>query len=155
MDDFQNIINDSSTKTIVTGDFNIPLNINSSNTRIIISLIESSNFSRYINEPTQISRNILDLVISHNTNTLSSNHSSKLLISDHHLLTFKIHVNKPSRPLATINYRKINNNNIDSFYSDFLQKCIISKTFLESSSLYTSLHYTLIEHAQIKTNTPP
>ena len=85
MDDFQNIINASSTKIIFTGDLNIPLNINSQNTRKFISLIESSNFSQYINEPTQISGNILDLVISHNTNTLTSNHSSKLLISDHHL----------------------------------------------------------------------
>ena len=105
--------NASSTKIIFTGDFNIPLNINSQNTLKFISLIESSNFSQYIS--THISGNILDLVISHNTNTLTSNHSSKLLISDHHLLTFKIHVNKHSRPLATINYRKINNNNIDSF----------------------------------------
>ena len=87
----------------------------------------------------------------YNTNTITSNHSSKLLISDHHLLTFNIPVNKPSRPLATINYRKINNINIDFFYSDFLQLYINSKTHLNSSSLYTSLHVTLNEYAPIKT----
>ena len=116
IDDFQNIIDNSSTKTIFNGDFSIPLNINPFNTRKFISLIESSNCSQYINESTHISGKILDYVISHNINTLTSNHCSKLQRSHHHILTFNIYVNKHSRHLETINHRKINNIYINFFY---------------------------------------
>ena len=90
-------------KTILTGDFNIPITSTSHNSRHLYDILESHNLSQKVTTPTHTANNILDLVISNKSSDIISNTVTHNLITDHYIVLFNIHVPKPN-PKPIKNY---------------------------------------------------
>ena len=137
-------------KTILTGDFNIPITSTSHNSRHLYDILESHNLSQKVTTPTHTANNILDLVISNKSSDIISNTVTHNLITDHYIVLFNIHVPKPTRLSKTIKIRNIAKIDISKFMEDFINNIYICGNNKTLSHFDYILSSTLDVHAPIK-----
>ena len=119
IDELNELLITTNKHTIILGDFNIPISPSSHYSKLLNQTINSHNCTQYVTSSTHSSGNILDLIITHNTNTSITNTSVNRLITYHHIITFIVKSPKPKRQSQTIHYRKSNNINITDYMRDF------------------------------------
>jgi len=105
---------------VLTGDFNIHVNIESDSDAVrFLDLLSSMGLQQHIGFPTHISGNTLDLLISR---TLDSNliHDVRpgAYFSDHCLAFFTINVSMPQLSRKKVSFRKVKAIDITSFTDD-------------------------------------
>ena len=104
--ELEHLLTTSTDHTIIIGDLNIPINLETNYTRQFIIFIDSFNFFQNITSPIHITGNTVNLIISHAHSNLTNSHSIKNLFADHHLVFFHIISPRPTRPIINIKYRK-------------------------------------------------
>lgn len=134
--------------TIILGDFNIPVNTNTTITSKLLSLTSSLDLKQWIQAPTHSNGNTLDLAFSYLCTpcNLSNN---PLPLSDHHLISFALSLSSTSSPSnrLTVTRRNLRHLNPSLLYSatDHLYdkisplSCPNQATFIYNSSLSSSL----------------
>ena len=103
-------ISDSSAPTVIMGDFNCPdidwdtLSGFSHFSSLLCDLIFELNLTQFVDIPTHVKGNILDLIIANSTELVSNIHSTgnQILSSDHFLLCFSLHPHLSSSMHNTI-----------------------------------------------------
>ena len=151
IDELNELLITTNKHTIILGDFNIPISPSSHYSKLLNQTINSHNCTQYVTSSTHSSGNILDLIITHNTNTSITNTSVNRLITDHHIITFIVKSPKPKRQSQTIHYRKSNNINITDYMRDFTDLLNTSKDPTDTTNLDIVLLKTLDKHAPITT----
>ena len=115
LEEIDNLLSSLSSRTILLGDFNIPISHTSTYAKLLNQAINSHNCIQHITSPTHSSGNILDLSISHNTSNIISNTSVQNLITDHHIVTFFLQAPTLKRQSKIITFRKIQNIDLPAF----------------------------------------
>ena len=105
---------------IIMGDFNIHVNkIDDPNALAFQELLTSFSLHQYVNIPTHVSGNTLDLVITKSTSMLNiSTPSSSYFISDHTFVDFSINIVRATVTKKTITYRNIKGIDKDEIKND-------------------------------------
>lgn len=99
------------------GDFNIQINNLHSNgcSSKFIKYLDNFNFQQYVNFPSHVAGNILDLIITTTSSNIISNVICSDLFSDNCIIKFNLECTKPSYPKRTIKYRKLSCIDINKF----------------------------------------
>lgn len=114
----------SPNKLLIVGDFNIHMDeVNDLDTKNFQRILNELDLQQHVLEPTHIDGHILDLAITRNCDTLISNISVDMKISDHFIVLFNVSMQKPPPLRKLMKIRKFKAINIESFKSD-LVKCI-------------------------------
>ena len=151
LEEIDNLLSSLSSRTILLGDFNIPISLTSTYAKLLNQTINSHNCVQHITSPTHSSGNILDLIISHITSNIISNTSVQNLITDHHIVTFFLQAPTPKRQSKIITFRKIQNIDLPAFKKDFLSNNSIILDPINISSIDLTLINTLDILVPIKT----
>ena len=120
-------------KIILLGDFNLPdINWESLTGQFVSSnlfcdIVFKFNLSQFVNLPTHIHGNILDLILSNDSDLVKNIiiHSTQYnhLVSDHYMITFSIPCNPPSKSKASshyvLNFSKADWNGLSSYLLDY------------------------------------
>ena len=86
--ELNNLLNTTNMHTTILCDFNLPISNNSHYSKLLNNTIESNNCIQHVNKPTHLTGNILDLIITHDTNTSITDITVDRFITDHHIVTF-------------------------------------------------------------------
>ncbi|XP_048578893.1 uncharacterized protein LOC125560696 [Nematostella vectensis] len=144
---------------VLTGDFNIHVNIDSDNDAArFLDLLSSMGLQQHINFPTHISGNTLDLLISR---TLDSSliHDVRpgSYFSDHCIAFFAINVSMPEYSRKKVSFRKVKAIDTTAFMSDLSASELCQDPPSETVQLVDCYNKTLAgllgRHAPLKTKT--
>ena len=95
-------------KLMITGDFNIHMELmRDPDTITFMDFLDFFNLQNHVNFSTHIHHHHLDLVISDMLDSILSSLNPGHLLSDHHFIHIKLHINKPVSLNTDISYRKI------------------------------------------------
>ena len=108
---------------IITGDLNIHMNIHMNNsegadTNNFLDILDSLDFTNWIQFPTHKSQNTIDLVISPKQSSIMNSVSQGCLFSDHYLVNFQIQYTTTKPVTKMIKFRKLNSINPQAFSRD-------------------------------------
>ena len=158
--EFSSLLEDlvpSTSKIILTGDFNLHVNdLSQSSSSLFLSLLNSFNLTQHINFSTHKLGHTLDLLIARSTSNIISNIKDSIPnFCDHHAILFSIIVPSYPRPArVTKVIRCINKINIPSFCQDISNSEIYTSpptTFSSYVELFSkTLSGLLDKHAQSK-----
>ena len=151
--ELNNLLNTTNMHTTILGDFNIPISNNSHYSKLLNNTIESHNCIQHVNKPTHSTGNILDLIITHDTNTSITDITVNRLITDHHIVTFSIHSPKHKRQPTTIHYRQIKSINTINFIDDLNKLLNISSDPTDITNFDMLITKTMDKHAPLITKT--
>ena len=112
-----------SNRTLLLGDFNIPVNSTSnSDVSAFLDIIDSFNCNQHVTFPTHESGNTLDLCITQKYSDLTISHlSADYYISDHTFIGFYVNIHRPPHEKISIQSRAINKISMDDFRKDLHQ----------------------------------
>ena len=146
----------STSKLLLTGDFNIHVNdLDSPDTNTFLDVLDSFGLQNHIRFPTHHLNNTLDLVITSCHDNFIESSTPGRLFSDHNIVYFNLPTFKQPNTIKEITYRKLKNINMTNFnkdmklhltthYSDML-------SLSEKIRLYrNTLGVTLDRHAPLK-----
>ena len=102
---------------IITGDFNIHVDVKDNSDSIKFgSLLESIGFVQHVNTPTHRHGHTLDLIITREFNTLVTKRPiTDCFLSDHCTVFCELSLPKPSPSVKQFSYRKIKSHQYSSF----------------------------------------
>ena len=101
--------------TLLLGDFNIPYLSQDDHT--LTNLLTNFNIMQHVTFPTHDRDNILDLIISHTSNKIVSNHSIGPFFADHFALLFNLSHHKSPRHYTTRAIRNLFDANISDLHN--------------------------------------
>ena len=107
----------SSCRVLICGDFNIPVNENSStDTKRLCDILNATGFHQHVSGMTHRLGNTLDLVITRNSDSILS-HEPKIhdFISDHAAICCELKISCPLPCVKRVKYRKLKNIDKDNF----------------------------------------
>ena len=114
---------------IITGNLNIHMNNSEGvDTNTFLDILDSLDFTNWIQFPTHKSQNTIDLVISPRLSSIITSVSQGHLFSDHYLVNFQIQYTTTKPVTKMINFRKLNSINPQAFSRDV-------KTLLDDHNL--------------------
>lgn len=148
----------SSEPLVITGDFNIHMDVKDDPDRLkMFDLLQSYGLNQHVHVPTHESGHILDLIISRNScDIIIDEPQSDYYISDHFSVLCHLAPPKPGFRKETVSYRKVKSINLDSFKKDLkdgLSECS-SNTLNDLLSTYSRvMSVTLDSHAPVITKT--
>ena len=151
--ELNNLLNTTNMHTTILGDFNIPISNNAHFSKLLNNTIESHNCIQHVNKPTHSTGNILDLIITQDTNTSITDITVNRLITDHHIVTFSIHSPKHKRQPTTIHYRQIKSINTTNFIDDLNKLLNISSDPTDITNFDMLITKTMDKHAPLITKT--
>src|SRR5271155_3696785 len=136
----------SNSEVLITGDFNIHVDIRSDPfSKTFSNLLETFDLKQHITFPTHDRGHTLDLLITRSNSTIISDLDHTIpSISDHYAIKSSISVSAYPRPLRiTKTIRSLRKINLEAFSNDIL-----------SSPIYTTTADTLDSYLSIFSNTP-
>ena len=159
--DFQTLISHVATTShefLITGDFNIHLDdLENSNTKLFLSLLDSCNLTQLVNFPTHRQGHTLDVIITPANSTLSPIITySQISPSDHFPIFTQLNIQTPPPPpLTQISFRCIDAIHIPHFVRDIFSSALIHNPPSSLSDLVDCYNFTLSnllnKHAPLKT----
>ena len=159
--DFQTLISQAATTAhefLITGDFNIHLdNLENSNTKLFLSLLDSCNLTQLVNFPTHRCGHTLDVIITATNSTLSPKIThSQISPSDHFPIFTELNIQPPPPPPRTrISFRCIDGIHIPHFVRDIFSSSLIHNPPSSLSDLVdcynSTLNSLLNKYAPLKT----
>ena len=146
-EDMENIMSYYSTikeEVIFCGDYNVYVNDpNNSTAKIFLNIIDAANLTQHIKEPTHDKGNTLDLVITRETTVLSEAKVDEML-SDHCNILIKLNLVKPPKIKKVINFRKLNQVDIDKLKEEVKSNLNKIDNSLSLNELVDSFNLVLI-----------
>ena len=117
--EYLSFLSSSSKKLLIVGDFNfhweIPSDADSTNLR---DILDTSNLSQFVCEPTHLNGHTLDLVIARSADDIVDSVHAASYLSDHAVISFTLNSPKP-RPMKKVSsYRKLRNIDQNQFSKD-------------------------------------
>ena len=104
---------------IIIGDLNIHMNNSEgADTNTFLDILESLDFTNWIQFPTHKSQNTIDLVISPRQSSIITSVSQGHLLSDHYIVNFQIQYTTTKPVTKRIKFRKLNSINPQAFSRD-------------------------------------
>lgn len=157
LQEFSSLLSSYTTRAgsfVIVGDFNIHWDCKVKRNVINFSEILSMfGFLQHVDSPTHEHGHIIDLVITHENDSVVSNVTTSTLISDHHAVLFKMNVCKPTSPNITRCFRKISSVDMASFReqlsSSDLAKCRLDCPNVGTDQLNNVLRELLDAHAPL------
>lgn len=143
-------------KLIISGDFNIHLDDTSNSDTINFNeLLQTFGLLQHVFIPTHASGHTLDPIISRSSNDLTVGTARAIYrISDHDVILCDLHTSKPALSVKQIQFREINNIDVQAFQSDLSASDLLSADWTDLRSLHKCYHDTLgnilNKHAPIK-----
>ena len=123
-------------QVIITGDFNIKVNINGDpHATRLIDLIQSFGFIQSVTGPTHTHGNTLDLVITRSDLPHPSVTVDLPQVSDHSLVRFQIPIHRPPPQILNINTRAWKSFDTERFREDLLKSELCSPGIYEGMSV--------------------
>ena len=108
---------------VITGDFNLRVNNNSDkDAQNFSDLLSSMQLKQFIDQPTHVSGNTLDLLISRLSDNVISDIDIDSMLSDHWSLLFHLKLHKPPKKVRQITFRRTRNIDLIKFKQD-ISKC--------------------------------
>jgi len=146
---------------IICGDFNTPGTSNRHNTCInnkLQNIIDEFSLIQHITNPTHVSGNILDLVITHNSfKVIPDNPPQPTSFSDHYLITSLISLAIPKPISKIVSYRNIKAIDWAQFNTDLSTSSILDHHNKSTDQYADHINNTIIQlldkHAPIRTKT--
>ncbi len=140
---------------MIVGDFNFHFNkVNDPDTIQLKDLLETFSLTQFIDKPTHVSGNTLDLVLTRSSDDLINSVDIDGLFSDHNSRC-KLNVNKPEYTKNIVTYRKLKAINHEDFACDIMNSDLITKPHSDLPALidqYNSTLSTVLDkHAPLKT----
>ena len=131
MEDFSKYLESlliTSSRLIVCGDFNFHMNdLHHPDAKKFQELIDSTGLKQHVEVATHKSGHTLDILLTRESESISSLDVHEDLISDHCAVQFEINLSKPSLPTKEIQYRKIKSINIDEFKGDITRSGLLER----------------------------
>ena len=114
---------------VIVGDFNIHLELSSNmHATRFLDILEEYGLHQQVKGPTHRANHTLDLVITRNQNKGLVIVIEEPLMSDHKLITFCLHSQRPSAPKENITFRRLKSIDVDKFCQDM--HCLLAFDFL-------------------------
>ena len=121
-DEFSEIMahyNMLSDELVVLGDFNFHVNKpHKSDVKEFMSILEANNLTNWVHEPTHISGNTLDLIITREKSSIVAWHKVDEQISDHNNILFRLNIVRPPCPKKKIAFRRLKAVNMEELKWD-------------------------------------
>lgn len=122
-------------KIICLGDINIDfLDIKSASTRYTLDMMHATGLSQIINEPTHItatSQTLIDVIFCNNNSFTYSPKVGGLDLSDHELISCKLHCPKCHSEPFYYTYRSFKNFNMEAFTTDLQNLSLVEICYLK------------------------
>ena len=148
-DDFSNLLEKANAKRsrlIITGDFNIHVDLNTSAAVKFKETLKVFNLLQHVTTPTHIDGHTLDLLISREDDDLEITRPvTDTLISDHFSILSGVNLPRTGHVYKTLTFRNIRDINIAEFRMDLLSSELITKPETELKQLVQQYNKCLTE----------
>ena len=144
-----------SNKLLLLGDFNLHVDAPTAEVKSFLDILDSFDSTQFTTSSTHVSGHILDLVITpKDSDLIISNVVAGHLISDHHMLSFNLKLNKPPlirHKITSRSLKRINQTLFREDISHMVQKLHNCNSIDLPSEYHSNLVRILDKHAPLKT----